>query len=113
MALRIGKKKDADSVVTETVVTDADGNTTVVTQPTTTALPSEDQFADLIPDNLPPKRRGPKPAVLGLAMFAVVAAAAGAWWMFGRQVEEDAAGTDTPSMTQVASKPPSAEDAGS
>ena len=101
MALRLGKKKDADT----TVVTDADGNTAVVTEPTTTALPSEDQFADLIPDNLPTKRRGPSPAILGGAALALVAAAVGAWWLFGRQTVEETETIPAPATTRVAVKP--------
>ncbi len=101
MALRLGKKKDADA----TVVTEPDGTTTVVTDTArTTTMPSEDQFADLIPDNLPPKRRGPSAAVIGGAAFALMLAAVGAWWMFGRQSVEDV--DDSAAVTTVASAPP-------
>ena len=66
MALRLGRNK-------------ANADTTVVTttEPVTN-VPNEDQFADLIPDNLPRKRRGPSPAVLGGAIAALTVAAVGA-----------------------------------
>ena len=94
MALKLGKKNTAES----TVVTDD-----------TTALPSEDQFADLIPDNLPPKRRGANPAVLGGGALALAALAVGGWWMFGRQ-SVDETETAPPPPARVATNANSVAD---